>query len=207
MAQSTSVTLLQQLVANDDAAWRLADRYYRRMVLKWCFADRGVAYEDAEDVANETMFKAAQKIAEFDRKRTGSFRRWLRTIALNIVRDRKRMVDDRPQRAIGGTDFQMMVQSIEERSAERGDGWENAELAAFLLEELGEGQLANVQAFVEFFVCERPTNDVADELGLNRVSARRLAYRIGERLRSKLDDSESLESFLIRLRSVLTGDF
>lgn len=84
----TSVSLLDQLrVASNSEAWtRLVD-LYGPLIRSW-LRRQGLPTQDVDDVVQEVLTVVVRRVGEFDRQpRTGAFRRWLRTIAINCLRD------------------------------------------------------------------------------------------------------------------------
>jgi RNA polymerase sigma-70 factor (ECF subfamily) len=85
----TSATLFDRLARDPDdaAAWaRLVD-LYTPLVRVW-ISRRGVRPQDVEDRVQEVMLVLVRKLPEFRlQPRTGAFRRWLRTITTNVLRD------------------------------------------------------------------------------------------------------------------------
>jgi RNA polymerase sigma-70 factor (ECF subfamily) len=102
----TSATLFDCLRDNpdDQGAWgRLVD-LYTPLVRAWV-ARRGVRPQDVEDRLQEVMVVLVRKLPDFRREpRTGAFRRWLRTITTNVLRDYFKRQAGRPT-ATGDSDF------------------------------------------------------------------------------------------------------
>lgn len=86
--QSTSPTLLAALCRDfDDEAWHLFVDRYAPAIFRWV---RGAGLQDSDsaDVTQEAMLKILGAIRGFDYdKHEGSFRGWLKTIAINAARD------------------------------------------------------------------------------------------------------------------------
>lgn len=111
---ATSPTLLDQVRGGDREAWgRLATVYG-----PWLFRvglGMGLRTEDAKDVAQNVLVKAQKKLGAFVQSGPGSFRGWLKAIARNdfIEGQRKRRED-----AIGGSDFRLQTEQVEDPGAE-----------------------------------------------------------------------------------------
>jgi RNA polymerase sigma-70 factor (ECF subfamily) len=76
----TSASLLERLrSASDEAAWQILDDLYRPLIRSWLRRDPTLG-EEADDVVQEVMGVLVRELPGFQRQRTGSFRRWLRTI-------------------------------------------------------------------------------------------------------------------------------
>ena len=72
-----------------DAAWTRFVHLYTPVIFSW--ANRaGLQEADAADLVQETFALLVQKLPEFQHNHTGSFRAWLRAVAMNKLRDWKR---------------------------------------------------------------------------------------------------------------------
>jgi RNA polymerase sigma-70 factor (ECF subfamily) len=96
----TSASLLERLRApRDEAAWRRLDDLYRPLILRWLCRDPTLG-EEAQDIAQDVMVVLVRELPDFQRQRTGSFRRWLRTITAHRLGAHFRSRKNRP-RALG----------------------------------------------------------------------------------------------------------
>ena len=96
----TSATLLERLrTAPDEAAWRRLDDLYRPLIRRWLLRDPTLG-EEAEDIVQEVMAVLVRELPDFQRRRTGSFRRWLRGITAHRLAAYYRGRQHRP-RALG----------------------------------------------------------------------------------------------------------
>ena len=97
----TSASLLERLrTSGDEAAWRRLDQLYRPLVLRWLLRDPSLR-DDSDDLAQEVMAVLVRELPGFQRRRNGSFRRWLRTVTAHRVAAHYRSRQHRP-RALGG---------------------------------------------------------------------------------------------------------
>src|SRR4051794_20857840 len=81
----TNVSLLDRLRGGaDPAAWQRLDDLYRPWVRRWVVRD-AVLRDDADDVVQDVMGVLVRELPRFQRERTGSFRRWLRTVTHHRV--------------------------------------------------------------------------------------------------------------------------
>ena len=87
----TSVSLLDRLkVARPDASdWGRLDAIYRPLIRRWLgrIPDLGL---DADDLTQDVLVVLVREVPRFERRREGSFRAWLRQVAVNRVRDHRR---------------------------------------------------------------------------------------------------------------------
>lgn len=92
----TSLSLLAQVKANKNEAWERFYALYEPLIRRWILRDP-VASLEAEDLLQEVMVSVQANVSCFERRREGSFRKWLRVITSNEVRQymRKR----RPKQA------------------------------------------------------------------------------------------------------------
>ena len=92
----TSASLLERLrTAPDEAAWRRLDDLYRPLIRRWVLRDPTLGQE-AEDVVQEVMGVLVRELPDFQRQRTGSFRRWLRTVTAHRLAAYYRSRQHRP---------------------------------------------------------------------------------------------------------------
>jgi RNA polymerase sigma-70 factor (ECF subfamily) len=85
--RSTSLTLMEQIKAHDQEAWRRLVDLYAPLVRHWCYR-WGVRGEDAEDVLQDVFQAVALGMTSFRRDRQGdTFRGWLRGITRNKLLD------------------------------------------------------------------------------------------------------------------------
>src|SRR5437667_9006472 len=81
----TAVSLLDRLRdGGDRKAWQRFDDLYRPLIHRWIMRDAALR-DDAEDVVQDVMSVLVRELPQFRRERTGSFRRWLRTITHHRV--------------------------------------------------------------------------------------------------------------------------
>ncbi len=108
----TSVSLLDQLrLASADDAWvRLVD-IYGPLIRGW-LRKHGLKQQDADDVVQEVLTVVVRKVPAFERQpRAGAFRRWLRSITVNCLRDFWRARRNRPE-PTGNLEFQAMLDQL-----------------------------------------------------------------------------------------------
>ena len=87
---ATSMTLLDRLaVANSAEAWDQFVQLYAPLMLHWN-RQAGLQEADARDVAQDAMAFIVTNIQKFTRAREGGFRRWLKRICFNMLRNHRR---------------------------------------------------------------------------------------------------------------------
>jgi RNA polymerase sigma-70 factor (ECF subfamily) len=191
--QTTSLTLLQRLRANDSDAWCVMVQLYTPLVHHWC-ARGGVRGADAEDVAQEVFHAATTHLENFRRDRPGdSFRGWLRGITRHMVLQHFRRGARHPQ-ASGGTDALLRLQNVEVDSAAGGpDDEDPAEeldgLRRRALELVrGEFEERTWRAFWLTVVEGRSPVDIAPDLGVSPTAVRMAKSRVLRRLKEEFGD-------------------
>jgi RNA polymerase sigma-70 factor (ECF subfamily) len=186
---ATSLSLLDRARARDGDAWQRVMDLYRPLVIGAC-TRRGVAAEDAQDVAQEVFCAAAAGLATFRRDQPGdTFRGWLRGITRNQVLMHFRRTRRQPQ-AMGGSAARLDLENVP------GPADDNADDAAAVnslyrraLEYVrGEFNERTWQAFWRTAIDERGAADVAAELGMTPAAVRQAKSRVLRRLKQELGE-------------------
>jgi RNA polymerase sigma-70 factor (ECF subfamily) len=167
---STSLSLLERVRANDQAAWVRLVSLYTPLVDWWCHRYR-LQDADMADVRQKVFLAVAHRIDEFRREQaSGSFRGWLHTITRNKIYDHWRT--EASKAATGGSDaYEQLLQLS--------TGEENDSATASEAEEQGILYRRAVQliatdfeettrkAFWMMVVKNRLPGEVAQELGIS----------------------------------------
>lgn len=94
ISSETSVSLIQRLGnSKDHQAWSRFLLIYSPLIIRWNM-QCGLQQNDAEDAAQECLLYVFNNIDRFKRLRTGSFRKWLKTIAshkMSHIKRRKKL--------------------------------------------------------------------------------------------------------------------
>jgi RNA polymerase sigma-70 factor (ECF subfamily) len=189
--ETTSLSLLGRVQANQAEAWaRLVD-LYAPLVYHWC-RRCGLSPEDTADVFQEVFRSVAEHIGGFRRDRAGdTFRGWLRTITRNKVRDHFRQQEGRPQ-ASGGSDAQRRLLEVPEAILDDEDPSETALLQQQLRQTLerlrGEFEERTWQAFWKVQMEGQSSPEVAAQLNMTPGAVRKAKFRVLRRLREELDE-------------------
>lgn len=85
---TTSVSLLDELRMNaDESAWRRLVDLYTPLIRNW-LARHSLPHQDVDDLVQDVLAVVVRKMPNFERHpQVGSFRRWLRTITFNCLRE------------------------------------------------------------------------------------------------------------------------
>src|SRR5438105_3104588 len=108
----TSASLLDRLRLHADPGdWRRLVDLYTPLIHGW-LRRHGMPPQDADDVAQEVLTVVVRRLPAFRRQpRPGAFRRWLRTITVNCLRDFWRAQRGRPV-APGTSDFRQVLDQL-----------------------------------------------------------------------------------------------
>ena len=185
----TSISLLDRAKAHDPDAWEKLVSLYGPLVYAWC-RRWGIQPDDVMDVAQEVFQAVAGAIEGFQKDGPGtSFRGWLWTITRHEACDHFSRVAKSPQ-AIGGTDIQLRLAQIPERSDNDSDYPEAITDSAGLVRQAlnvirGDFQEQTWLAFLHTAVDGRAAPEVAAELGMTKRAVRQAKYRVLQRLRDE----------------------
>src|SRR5438067_1112906 len=93
----TSASLLDRLRLQPDAAsWQRLVALYTPLIRGW-LRRQAALDQDADDLVQEVLAVLVRKLPEFRREpRPGAFRRWLRGITVNCLREHWRRCRGRP---------------------------------------------------------------------------------------------------------------
>ena len=186
MTENTSESFLEGLRRNDQTDWdRLVDIYapfIRRMV-----TSQHLTGVDVDDVTQDIIAVVVKNIAAFDRQRTGSFRAWLRAIAVNCIRDHRRKAQ-KAGVAGGGSAASEYLQQLEDENSDLSQRW-NAEHDAHIMRQLlaqvqNEFEPKTCEAFVRQAIDHERAQDVAAALGLTTNAAYVARSKVMTRLRA-----------------------
>jgi RNA polymerase sigma-70 factor, ECF subfamily len=185
----TSVSLLERLAGSpSDEDWRRLLDLYQPLLRAW-MGRAGVDATDVDDLTQEVLLVVFREVGGFERRRTGAFRSWLRTILVHRVRDHFRAANYRPT-ATGDSDFLRRLDELESPESALSRLWDRAHdehVAASLLRRVqGDFAPATWQAFVRHILEGEPAPQVAEELGLSLNSVLLAKSRVLKRVRHEL---------------------
>jgi RNA polymerase sigma-70 factor, ECF subfamily len=186
----TPLSLLEQMRANNPAAWERLIRLYRPLVLYWC-GRGGVRAADVEDVAQEVFAAAAAGLPRFRRDQPGdTFRGWLRGIARHCVLLHFRRMRGLPL-AEGGSNAWQAIQEVPDPLSDS-DAGEEVEISQLYRQALdlvrGEFEERTWQAFWLTAVEGRAPMALTAELGMSPAAIRQAKSRVLRRLKAELGD-------------------
>ncbi|MBL8825998.1 MAG: sigma-70 family RNA polymerase sigma factor [Planctomycetaceae bacterium] len=180
---STSRTLLDRIRLHDPEAWRRFVHLYGPVIYGWG-QQMGLQSHDAADVSQEVFQAVASSIEKFRRDRPGdSFRRWLRTIAANKIRDHFRAQAKR-----ASPDLAIDQIAAPDPDSLDGDPRLATALAQRALDLIQtEFETSTWQAFWACSVSGLTAPQVATDLGLTVAAVYKAKSRVLNRLRRELD--------------------
>lgn len=186
----TSLTLLSRLQRDPDpASWQRLVDIYAPLIGRW-LAQSPLQSADHEDLIQEVLKIVVQKLPDFERRRTGSFRAWLRVVTVNCLQGHWRSEKYRTL-ATGGSDFHQRLQELEDPNSELAQAWdaEHDRHVVQRLLELIEPQFepTTLQAFRRVVMEGQKPALVAAELGISVNAVFLGKSKILRRLRQELD--------------------
>lgn len=187
----TSLTLLGQVRAKNPEAWERLVQLYGPLIYRWC--RRACLQEaDAADVGQDVFQAVSHAIARFEPSAgKGSFRRWLKTITNNKIRDfarRKRPGSD----GEGGSDAQAELWELPDVVEDDSDDPDAPSDQLLLFRRavelvLSEFKEETQQAFLRIAVEEHSPADVARDLGMTLNAVYLAKSRVKRRIREEFE--------------------
>jgi RNA polymerase sigma-70 factor (ECF subfamily) len=182
----TSASLLDRLRLSPDAdAWSRLVAIYTPLIRAW-LSRLGLAGPDAEDVTQNVLLVLVKRLGEFERRpRPGAFRRWLRTITVNCLRDFWRSERNRPR----GVAVQEVLDQLEGHEAGLASQWDrehDQHVTRQLLEMIRPRFEAGTwEAFRRTALAGEPPAEVAASLGVTVNAVFIARSRVLARLRQE----------------------
>jgi RNA polymerase sigma-70 factor (ECF subfamily) len=180
----TPSSLLERLRQSfDPQAWGRFVSLYTPLIYSWG-RRVGLQEQDAADLVQEVFVTLLQVLPTFDYDREKSFRRWLRTIALNKWRNSLKQRQQRQLREAGSAAESVAVADDLEALWEAEYQQELANRALRIMR--ADFQEKTWRACWETVAVGRPAEDVAAELGLTVGAVYAAKFRVLDRLRCEL---------------------
>ena len=186
----TSASLLERLSdCPEDGDWdRLVD-VYSPLIRSWIQKHALLQGSDVDDVLQDVLAVLVKKLRDFRREpRVGAFRRWLKSITINCLRDFWKSPRTRPL-ANGGSDLGSMLEELEDPQSGLSRLWDD-EYEQFvtrkLLEQIRPAFAESTWlAFQAFAIEGRTADEVARELGITVNAVFIAKSRVLTRLRQE----------------------
>ncbi len=185
----TSLSLLDRVrLRPDEDAWRRLVDVYTPLVRGW-LGRYALAGPDADDLVQEVLAVVVRRLPEFRHaERPGSFRRWLRTITVNCLRDFWRARRLRPK-ATGDSAFLDVLNQLEDPDSAPSRLWDqehDRHVTHRLLEMIrGDFEPNTWTAFQRVTLDGAAPDAVAAELGLSVNAVFIAKSRVLARLRAE----------------------
>jgi RNA polymerase sigma-70 factor, ECF subfamily len=184
----TSVSLLDRLRAArpDDADWLRLQEIYLPLIRRWLGRVPGLG-DEAGDLAQEVFVVLVRELPRFERQREGSFRAWLRKVAVNkILTHRKRR---RRRRDVGHDPGDQYLERLTDPNGDLAREWDR-EHDRHVFEKLltlvqADFSPTTWEAFRQFTLVGLPAAEVAEALGLSVNAVLQAKSRILKRLREE----------------------
>ena len=185
----TSLSLLDRLKHEPDPSeWQRFVDIYSPLICRW-LTRMPLQNSDHEDLTQEILAVVVQKVPDFERRREGSFRAWLRVITANCLKVHWRSKKYRPLVA-GGSDFQRTIQDLEDPQSSLTHVWDtehDRHVVRRLLEIVGsQFEPKTLVAFRKVVLEGQKSAQVAEEMGISVNAVLLAKSRILRRLRQEL---------------------
>jgi len=186
----TSLTLLDRLQKDSDpASWQRLIDIYAPLIRFW-LSRSPLQNADHDDLTQEVLKIVVQKLPEFQRRREGSFRAWLRVVTVNCLREFWRLSKHHPV-ATGDSDFLQKLQELEDPQSELAKVWNtehDRHVVRRLLELIGpQFEPTSLQAFRKVVLEGQKPSQVASELGISVNAVFLAKSKILRQLRQEID--------------------
>lgn len=190
--ESTNDSLLGRVRRNDGVAWERLVELYAPFIYSRCRKHWRLEPADAENVGQEVFKSIARSISDFQRKRVGSFRKWLRVIIDNQCKDHFRKAP--PAVGAGGTNAHNVIEAfpdqiddeIVDSKAEVGEKAGLMRRAMELVQDEFSARDWNI--FCDVAIDDKDRKDTAEKYGVSDNSVYLAISRIKKRLREIFED-------------------
>ncbi len=186
----TSLTLLDRLRHQPtEADWRQFHDLYEPLIRRWLARVPGL-HDEAGDLTQDVLLVVYREVGGFERRREGSLRAWLRTIAVNRIRgyyrDRRRRPAPCPPGEDPAEDFLARLADPAGDLSRQWDEDHDRHVFGRLLG-LVRADFADQtwEAFRRFALEGRPAGAVAAELGVSENAVLLAKSRVLRRLKDE----------------------
>jgi RNA polymerase sigma-70 factor, ECF subfamily len=183
----TSASLLDRLAGSpSEADWRRLHDLYRPLLEGWAVR-AGVPRADVDDLVQEVLLAVVRQIGGFDRRGTGAFRGWLRTVLGRRITDHLRRQAVRP---VATGDLASRLDELASPESELSRLWDRehdnhvARQALRIVEP--DFAPATWRAFRRQVIDGLPAADAAKEAGITLNAALLAKSRVLKRLRQEV---------------------
>jgi RNA polymerase sigma factor (sigma-70 family) len=190
MTSDTPVSLLERLRLRPDAdSWRRLVDLYTPLIRDW-LRRQGVQPADVDDLCQDVLGTVARELPNFYHDlRRGAFRRWLRTVTVNRLRNFWRAARVRP--AVGGAAFEEALDNLADPDSDLARVWDeehDRHVVRRLLQLIEpEFEPTTWRAFRLLVLDGLPARDVAAAVGLSVNAVRIAKSRVLSRFRQEIE--------------------
>lgn len=166
----TSTSLLLSLRSNSNGvAWQTLCDLYSPLLNNW-LKRYGMSQSDIEDITQEVLMVVVRRIPDFEiEPGKGAFRRWLKTITVNCMRDFWRR-NQKKFVAPGGSTFNELIEQLTDPHSGVSRLWKQEyeeQVSIYLLNQVrNQFSKQTYQAFQRFALDGINAETVAQELGM-----------------------------------------
>ena len=189
---TTSLGLLDQLkTAKPDAPqWRRLQDIYTPLIRSWMYRVPGL-HEEAEDLAQEVLVVLFREVGDFERRRDGSFRAWIRQITVNRIRSYCKTRQKRPLTGIDPATDGLLSQ-LEDPTSDLVRQWDQDHdkhvFQKLLVLVQTDFEPNTWEAFTRFALNGQPIARIAGELGMSEGAVIQAKFRILKRMREEVGE-------------------
>ena len=186
----TSVSLLERIAAqNLDEDWQRLLSIYRPFIEAQVRKYPQLA-DEAEDIVQNICMVLMQELRQFQRQRTGSFRKWLRQVTVNQLRVAARQHRARPIPSSLLAELEVALDQLLDPTSDASRRWDDEhdqEVLRRVIEIVRrETNPVHWQAFQLHVLEDRPAAEVAATMGLNLNIVQLAKSRIKKRMQLEL---------------------
>jgi RNA polymerase sigma-70 factor (ECF subfamily) len=183
---ATPTSLLERLKATrpEEDDWRRLHEMYFPLIARWLDRVPGLG-DEAADLTQEVFLVVVREIPNFERRREGSFRAWLRLVTVNRIRTHRKQLARRPGTGLDPADS--FLDRLADSGSELARQWDldhDRHVFGTLVAVVRPNfETKTWEAFEKFAVQGRRVRDVAAELGMDENAVIQAKSRILKRLR------------------------
>lgn len=186
---TTSISLLDRLAANgEDADWQRLLFVYQPFVANVVRGYPQLASQ-ADDVTQEVMMVLMRELPHFRRKRTGSFRSWLRGVTVNQLRTALRKSKKFQQTDESVRSLEEQVNELADPASIASQKWDEEHDQAVMnrIVQVVRKDFKELtwQAFQKYAIEDQPPAEVADFLNVSLNSVLLAKSRVMRRMREE----------------------
>ncbi|HVS35252.1 MAG TPA: sigma-70 family RNA polymerase sigma factor [Gemmataceae bacterium] len=186
---TTSLGLLDRLKsAKPDAAeWQRLQDIYLPLIRHWLSRLPGL-HDEVDDLSQEVLVVLFRELPSFERRRDGSFRAWLRQVAVNRIRA---YCKTKHKQSLGGflRQADSVFSQLEDPTSDLARQWDQDHdrhvFQKLLAVVRPDFEPTTWEAFTRFALDGRPAERVAEELGMTPSAVMQCKFRILKRLREE----------------------